>query len=275
MRKTYLAGILAAMLLLSSCGLTEGKTPQVLGPEDIGEIVDGSGGNTPSGENGQESMPASDRTTGDGMTERDNLPTPDTGGESDGGTETQPPASVGEENGYHEIYRQAVTEHTGEAVVFALIYLDSDDIPELVVLDRGYDSYSIYTVKDNVLFCMADSLTTAELTYFERSGILCEFSRWNGGGDEGGYGRSYYQVSVDSAITSDTIPVLHDTYNAVYNDEGAYAGAGVINYYHMEQEIDETAYKEMESSLGIVEGEDRPCAENAVDGETLLSLLER
>ncbi len=69
MRKTYLAGILAAMLLLSSCGLTEGKTPQVLGPEDIGEIVDGSGGNTPSGENGQESMPASDRTTGDGMTE--------------------------------------------------------------------------------------------------------------------------------------------------------------------------------------------------------------
>ena len=46
MRKTYLAGILAAMLLLSSCGLTEGKTPQVLGPEDIGEIVDGSGGNT-------------------------------------------------------------------------------------------------------------------------------------------------------------------------------------------------------------------------------------
>ena len=69
--------------------------------------------------------------------------------------------------------------------------------------------------------------------------------------------------------------MLHDTYNAVYNDEGVYTGTGVINYYHMEQEIDEAAYKEMESSLGIVEGEGRLCAENAVDGETLLSLLDR
>lgn len=273
MRKTYLAGILTAMLLVSACGLTEGKAPQVLRPEDIGEIVDGSGGNTPSGGNGQESMPASDRTTGDGMTERDNLQTPDTGRESDGGTETQSPASDEEGNGYQEIYRQAVTEYTGEAVVFALIYLDSDDIPELVVLDRGYDSYSIYTVKDNALFCMADSLTTVELTYFERSGILCEFSRWNGGGDEGGYGRSYYQVSVDSAITAASISVLHDTYNAVYDDEGVYIGAGITNYYHMEQEIDEAAYEKMKSSLGIVAGEDRLCAENAVDKEAMLSLL--
>lgn len=231
MRKTYLAGILAVMLFLSACGLAEGKTPQVLGPEDIGEIADGSGGNTPSGE-----------------------------------------------NGYHEIYRQAVTEHTGEAVVFALIYLDSDDIPELVVLDRGYDRCSIYTVKDNTLFCMfcmEDSLTAAEVSYFERSGILCAFARWNGGGAEGGYGYSYYQVSADSTITTDTIPVLYDTYNAVYSDEGVYTGAGVINYYHMEQEIDEAAYEEMKSSLGIVEGERRLCAENAVDGETLLSLLDR
>ena len=278
MRKTYLAGILAVMLLLSACGLTEGKTPQVLGPEDIGEIVDGAGGNTPSGENGQESTPVtSEGTTGDGTTERDTSQTPDTGGEPGGETETQPLAS-GEGNGYDEIYRQAVTEYAGEAVVFALIYLDNDDIPELVVLDRGYDRCSIYTVKDNTLFCifgMSDSLTVAELSYFERSGILCAFARWNGGGAEGGYGCSYSQVSADSTITADTIPVLHDTYNAVYNDEGVYTGTGVINYYHMEQEIDEAAYKEMESSLGIVEGEGRLCAENAVDGETLLSLLDR
>ena len=81
MRKTYLAGILAVMLLLSACGMTEGKAPQVLGPEDIGELAGGSGGNA-SGENRQESTPAADRTTGDGMAERDNLQTPDTGEET-------------------------------------------------------------------------------------------------------------------------------------------------------------------------------------------------
>ena len=151
-----------------------------------------------------------------------------------------------------------------------MIYLDSDDIPELVVLDRGYDSYSIYTVKDNALFCMADSLTTAELTYFERSGILCEFSRWNGGGDEGGYGRSYYQVSVDSAITSDTIPVLHDTYNAVYNDNGEFTGEGITNYYHLGAEIDEASYQTRLSELGIKQGNGKSCMENALTKDEFL-----
>lgn len=277
MRKTYLAGMLAAMLLLSACGLTEGKTPQISRPEDIVEMADGAGGSAPSGESGQESMPAAtaERTTGDEMTERDGIQTPDTTGGTDGGAETQNPVSGEEGNGYYEVYGQAVAEHTGEAVVFSLIYLDNDEIPELVVLDREYESYSIYTVKDNALFCMADSLTTVELTYFERSGILGAFSSWNGGGDEGGYGWSYYQVSDDSTITADTISVLYDTYNAVYNEEGIYTGEGITNYYHMGQEIDEAAYEEMKRSLGIAVNEDKPCAENAVDRETMLSLLSR
>lgn len=189
----------------------------------------------------------------------------------DGGAETPAPAAEEGNHTYKEIYAQAVSE-TGSAM-FSLIYLDNDDIPELVV--SCDESYSIYTVKDNAIFCMADSLTTVELTYFERTGILCGFDRWNGGGDEGGYGHYYYQTSKDGTLTNDATPILNDTYNAVYDEEGNYTGEGIENYYYMRQETDAASYKEMQSSLGITEDGEKLCLENALGKEEMLAALSR
>lgn len=282
MRRKCFAGILAASLLLSACSLADNKTPQVSRPEDIGEMVDGTAESdgTQAPDTGEmdgtaESDGAQAPDTGGtvaGTAEGDGTQAPDTAGEPDGGAEAQPPAD-GKMAEYGSIYREAVTEHMGEAVWFALIYLDDDDVPELAVCDRGQDSYSVYTVKDNALFCMADAMMTVELTYFERSGILCEFARWNGGGAEGGYGQYYFQVSADSTLTADSTPVLYDTYNAVYNEEGVYTGEGITNYYHEEQEIEKAAYEEMKRSMGIPTGGGRPCTENAVGGEEMLAVL--
>lgn len=66
-----------------------------------------------------------------------------------------------------------------------------------------------------------------ELTCFERSGFIAEFSCWNGGGDEGGYGQYFYQVSGDRTLTDEDQPILGFSYNAVYDDEGIYTGTGV------------------------------------------------
>ena len=174
-----------------------------------------------------------------------------------------------------EIYLQAVNEGEGDAKGYSLIYLDGDNIPELVVHDRGNDSYSIYTVKDQALFCMADSLSTVELTYFERCGVIASFSRWNGGGDEGGYGSSYDQVSRDRTLTNDDEAVLSYSYNATYNDEGKYTGTGVTKYFYMGQEIEEAEYREKLASLGIAEGEDQLCMEGICDKDEIIALLSR
>ncbi len=174
-----------------------------------------------------------------------------------------------------EIYLQAVNESEGEAKGYSLIYLDGDNIPELVVHDRGNDSYSIYTVKDQALFCMADSLSTVELTYFERCGVIASFSRWNGGGDEGGYGSSYVQVSRDRTLTNDDEAVLSYSYNATYNEEGKYTGTGVTEYFYVGKEIEEAVYREKLAGLGIAEGEDQPCMEGSCDKDEIIALLSR
>lgn len=174
-----------------------------------------------------------------------------------------------------KIYLQAVNEGEGDAKGYSLIYLDGDNTPELVVHDRGNDSYSIYTVKDQAIFCMADSLYTVELTYFERCGVIASFSRWNGGGDEGGYGSTYDQVSRDRTLTNDDQAVLSYSYNATYNEKGEYTGTGVIEYFYMGQQIGEAAYQEKMASLGIAEGEDQLCMEGSCDREEIIALLSR
>lgn len=173
------------------------------------------------------------------------------------------------------IYLQAVSESEGNAKGYALIYLDADHIPELVVHDRENDCYSIYTVKDQEIFCMADSLFTVELTYFERSGVIASFSRWNGGGDEGGYGSSYDQVSRDRTLTNEDQAVLSYSYNATYNEKGEYTGTGVTDYFYMGKEIDEAAYREKMAGLGIAEGEDQRCMEGSCEKEEMISFLSR
>lgn len=246
MRKKFLTGILPFMLLLSACSSVKGGDSQVSRPEDLVEIF----GSAAEGDKTQE---------------------PEATVQPDGGAETPAPAPEEGNLTYKEIYAQAVSET--DSAMFSLIYLDNDDIPELVV--SSDESYSIYTVKENAIFCVADSLTTVELTYFERTGIVCGFDRWNGGGDEGGYGEYYYQTSKDGTLANDAAPILSFDYNAVYDEEGNYTGTGIVNYYYMRQEIDEASYKEMQSSLGITADGKRLCLENALGKEEMLAALSR
>lgn len=191
----------------------------------------------------------------------------------DGGTEKEVQNPSDSNDGYKEIYRLVVEEQEGDALGFSLIYLDDDDIPELVVCDRGYGTYSVYTVKDGVAFCMIDSMTTVELSYFEHRGVVSQFARWNGGGDEGGYGSYYYQVIGEKTLTDGDVPVLHYSYDAVYDEEGSWTGEGVTKYYYMEQEIEEADYQKRISELGIAEGTEKPCEENALGKEEMLDQL--
>lgn len=176
---------------------------------------------------------------------------------------------------YQAVYAQTVTENTNENALYSLIFLDDDDIPELVTYDSYYLTYSIYTVKDDALFCLADALDTVELTYYERTGILCEFARWNGGGDEGGYGRYYYQAVNDRTLTDDDTPILNYVYNAVYDENDLYTGEGITEYFSMGEETDEASYERLAESLGISDSEERACSENALGKEEMLTFLSK
>lgn len=168
---------------------------------------------------------------------------------------------------------QKTVEESNAGMVFSLINLDGDEIPELVAGDRGNDRYFIYTIKDGTVFCLVDSMTTVELTYFDGTGIIAAFARWNGGGDEGGYGRQYYQTSAEKTLTDEDIPILSYSYNAVYDEEGVYTGKGVTDYFSIGQETDESAYNEILETLGITENDGRLCLENAVVAEEMLDIL--
>lgn len=181
-------------------------------------------------------------------------------------------------NGYQKIYGRIVSETEEGADTFSLIYLDRDDVPELVVYDTAYGTYSIYTVKDGNAFCMVDSMVTVEMSYFEKTGIVAQFARWNGGGDEGGYGCSYYQVSREQTLADGAVPQCHYRYDAVNDADGNWTGEGITKYYQRDEEgsskeIDEAAYRKIEEALGIVEGNKLSCGENALGKENMLKLL--
>lgn len=166
-------------------------------------------------------------------------------------------------------YRRTV-EESGDGMAFGLIYLDGDEIPELVVTD--YAAYSVYTIRDGEVFCMVDSDYTVCFTYFERKGVIAGFDRWNGGGDEGGYGWYYNLVSTDKTLMSGEGSLLSFEYNAVYDENGEYTGEGVTKYFYMDQEIDEAAYREMMDSLGIAEDGDIAPGD-LVSAEEMLEML--
>ena len=165
--------------------------------------------------------------------------------------ETEIPEENAPTGDYHEVYEWIVEKEEGDNPYFSLIYLDEDDIPELVAWDHDYINRSVYTVKDDMVFCLIDSMST--VGYFEYSGIIAAFESWNGGGDEGGYGWSYYQISGDKTLTNDDEPILSYEYNAVNDEEGNWTGEGVTQYYHLGQEIDEETYRQMADELGIAE----------------------
>ena len=60
---------------------------------------------------------------------------------------------------YRQIYTPIVDAQTDNAL-FSFIYLDDDDIPELVVCDMDYGWYSIYTIKEDSPFCLVDYINT-------------------------------------------------------------------------------------------------------------------
>ncbi len=174
---------------------------------------------------------------------------------------------------YRKLYAQIVEEQEGDSLSFSLIYLDEDDMPELVVIDHYYLTYSVYTVKDGKSFCLIDSMAAVELDYYERSGIVSAFARWNGGGDEGGYGETYYQISGDKTLTDDDVSTLSYSYNAVNDEEGNWTGEGVTRYYHLDREIDEASYQQIADELGIVEGREKYCGDNAYEKPAMLEYL--
>lgn len=159
-----------------------------------------------------------------------------------------------------QLYLQMIADEGMEEKAFALIYLDDDDIPELVICDRYYGEYSVYTIKDGSLECLIDSVTTVEMSYFERKNIVSMFSRWNGGGDEGGYANEYYQLDQYSEIlTVHSIPSFEFYYNAVYDENGEWTGDSITEYYEKGKKIDETTYNQIIVDLDISQDDEISC----------------
>lgn len=164
--------------------------------------------------------------------------------QADGGqaidSERERPAEV------HQIiqaYSPTITSCDIEDAEFSLIYLDDDAVPELVILDRYHNRYSFYTIKDGSTVCLVDYITTVEMTYYERRGVISAFYRWNGGGDEGGYASEYYQLDRHSeALTDNSTPDFQFTYQAAYDENGQWTGTGTTSYFAQGEEIGEAAY---------------------------------
>lgn len=285
MRKNCIrTGILSlALILLSACatlksdemtereselGLSEGQTISE-GSDPISEdIISNMGRETMSesdGEgNAEETLPGQEIESQETVSDKES--------QLEGELAASEEGNVSQTEVSLAAYRKVV-EESNTGMVFSLINLDGDEIPELAAGDRGNDKYFIYTIKDSTVFCLVDSMVTAELTYFENSGIIAAFASWNGGGDEGGYGRQYYQTSADKTLTDGDIPILRYSYNAVYNEEGVYTGKGVTEYFFKGQETDETMYKKTLETLGITEDGGRLCLENAASAEEMLDIL--
>ncbi|MCI8657781.1 MAG: hypothetical protein HFF72_10170 [Oscillospiraceae bacterium] len=162
-----------------------------------------------------------------------------------------------------------------EDAAFSLIFLDSDTIPELVVLDRYLDQYSVYTIKEDSAICLIDSLTTVEMSYFEKENIISAFFRWNGGGDEGGYANRYYQLDQYSEpLTDDFVPSFEFTYNAVYDINGEWTGEGITEYYKKGERIDETAYNQIFVDFNISQNDAVSCSSENIQHFTRDEILE-
>ena len=162
-----------------------------------------------------------------------------------------------------------------EDAAFSLIFLDSDTIPELVVLDRYLDQYSVYTIKEDSAICLIDSLTTVEMSYFEKENIISAFFRWNGGGDEGGYANRYYKLDQYSEpLTDDFVPSFEFTYNAVYDINGEWTGEGITEYYKKGERIDETAYNQIFVDFNISQNDAVSCSSENIQHFTRDEILE-
>ncbi|WP_300606382.1 XAC2610-related protein [uncultured Oscillibacter sp.] len=159
-----------------------------------------------------------------------------------------------------QAYSPTITDCAIEDAEFSLIYLDDDAVPELVILDRYHNRYSIYTIKDGSAVCLVDYITTVEMTYYERLGVISAFYRWNGGGDEGGYASEYYQLDQHSeTLTDDSTPDFQFTYQAAYDENGQWTGTGTTSYFAQGEEIDEAAYQQILADFDLSQAEEKSC----------------
>jgi hypothetical protein len=159
-----------------------------------------------------------------------------------------------------QAYSSTIAGCNIESAEFSLIYLDDDAVPELVILDRYHSRYSIYTIKDSSVICLVDYITTVEMTYYERRGVISAFYRWNGGGDEGSYASACYQIDQHSEpLTDASLPDFEFTYSAVYDENGQWTGTGTINYFTKGEEIGETAYYQILTGLNISQADEVSC----------------
>lgn len=159
-----------------------------------------------------------------------------------------------------QAYSPAIAGCDIENAEFSLIYLNDDAIPELVILDRYHNRYSIYTIKDGSAVCLVDSITTVEMTYYEHLDVISAFYRWNGGGDEGNYASQYYQLDQHpETLTVDSIPDFEFTYHASYDETGRWTGTGTTSYFAQGEEIDEAAYHQILAGLKISEADEKSC----------------
>ncbi len=172
----------------------------------------------------------------------------------------QEQSSLPEHNIEIQAYLPVVANNDAEDVMFSLIFLDNDTIPELVAFDQYGDKYSVYTIKNGSAVCLVDSITTVEMSYFEKKNILSAFFRWNGGGNEGGYANRYYQMGQYSeTLTGDFIPSFELVYHAVYDTNGEWAGEGITEYYENGKKIDETAYHQIFDDFNILQDDGVSC----------------
>ncbi|MCM1191109.1 MAG: hypothetical protein NC123_03235 [Butyrivibrio sp.] len=270
MKKRYLAVILSfIMLLAAGCGTPEGGQYSAAplqgeplpgtadAPDTVPDAAEASGTDKDAA-----NAPGTDRDAQDAAREPGDISGAGPGTSKELADAAKAPVSAA------AVYEQIVREST-DATAFSLIYLDDDDIPELVAGDRGNDVYSVYTARDGRAVCLINSLSTVEFTYYERKGVIAVFDRWNGGGDEGGYGWTYYHETIADGF----MPVLGYTYNAVYDENGVYTGEGVTQYFYMGDEVDMAMYDKTLESWGIAEEISMPCLENAVSAEEMLGWL--
>ncbi|MCM1057802.1 MAG: hypothetical protein NC517_09360 [Firmicutes bacterium] len=275
MRKISLAVIFFLVpTLLSGCGMWE-ENPYSVAPlegEPLSETLDGSdaGADTADASGTGQDAPSAAGTVKDaaGTNSSESKEPADTSDAGPGASKEPVDASKAPVSAA-AVYEQVVREST-DATVFSLIYLDDDDIPELVAGDRGNDFYSVYTARDGQAVCLINSLSTVEFTYYERKGVIATFDRWNGGGDEGGYGWTYYHETIADGF----MPVLSYSYNAVYDENGVYTGEGVTQYFYMSNEVDAVMYDKTLESWGVTGESSMPCLENAVSAEEMLGWLE-
>ncbi len=148
---------------------------------------------------------------------------------------------------------------------YALILFDNDNKPELAVSEDDY--LSVYSIdEEGVIHTLISGLYSIAPAYYERKGIVEEWSRWNGGGDEGSYASSYYIVTKTNPYEEGRTSDFGYEYNAVYDEDGNWTGTGIISYNENGSSITEEEYKVIFERYQISEWSDN--AEEKEEGRT-------